>query len=151
MKNVKTLFAAVFCATLSFGSFSQSETIIVDDDGNLIRTEDNIKNVPVSPEFYKIPLKDENGTAISITLEDGTESFVYQSPLVKLVQSDIPLVDNNGDPIIITLDDGTQIFTYPPPTIDPTQFDASLVDKTGNHAIITLEDGTKSYLYPPQN
>lgn len=143
MKNAKTLFVAVFCATLSFGSFSQSHSPLVDDDGDLIGTIDGDDNI-----LYIV--KDESDKPIIVTLDDGTETFVYLDPSVKMVQSDIPLVDDNGDQIIVTRDDGMQEFVFPPATIDPSQLDVPLVDENGKTIIITREDGTKTFLYPPQ-
>lgn len=172
MKNMKSLFVAVFCTTLSFGSFSQTDTKNTDCSSarwiSAKRSTENAALFSSLPEIFVEmerqsdlnllfstreiqevgPMTDDNGKPIVQTMDDGTQTFVYQDKTIKIVQSDIPLVDDNGDPIIETLADGGQAYVFPPPVITSLVSYDVLVDDNGDLLVRTLDDGTEIIVNP---
>lgn len=123
MNHIQTLFAAIFL--FSFGSISQS-------NANDLRSD--------------APIMDKNGNYLIVTLDNGTQAFVYaETPQT----TEGPLLDKDGNYIIINHEDGTQSFAYPDTEGKSSQTtDGPLLDKDGNYIIINHEDGTQSFAYP---
>lgn len=174
MNQLTSLFAAVICTSISFGSFSQTNTENTDCSStrwiSVKNSEKNAALFAALPEIFEEvkrqndlqllyatresqevgPLTDENGKPIIQVSEDGEKTFVYQSETIRINQQDIPLIDKNGDPIIITMDDGKESFVYEPFLITDLHKEGRLVDENGDPVIETLGDGTRMYAYPDQ-
>jgi hypothetical protein len=169
MKQLTTLFVAVLCSSLSFGSFSQSESDCIST--RWISVKDTEKNMELFNSLPEIlteikrqtdnnllhgdreltevgPLLDENGKSIIQTNQDGTQTLIYQDKTITLIQTDIPIIDEFGNYKTTILDDGSHSFVYPEPVNTSLNSDVPLSDNNGDVIIKTIDDGTQVFLYP---
>lgn len=143
MRLFRSIFLLIFCFSLSFGAFSQSDTacvktrwisvknheqnaVLFDTTTSILKTIRDLvhenkltiyhqENTRFnSGKWYPIPLVDIDSTYIDY---GSYESDIYNEIFTIRVQSDIALVDEYGDQLIKTDDYGMEYFVYPKPDL----------------------------------